>query len=333
MRLTTLLLLFCITSAAQTHDRYAEAHPDARGRAHLIYHPKSKGLLLVDGYGNHPDSPQNNVWKWNGKKWKEIKASGPGSRCGNAAAIDKQTGNIVASGGWGKGGPGEDSRSDVWQFDGQRWTRMAVNLSDKWDHHKMVYADHLNALVIYGGRNATTGIPDSATWLFKDGKLTSLQLPGPGPRGNAGFAYDPLRKRIVMFGGKRFDTPADMWEFDGNKWLQIPVADIGMTTGMQMVFSGVLKMIVVHGSSGTWAWNGKIMTKIASGGPTESNIALAYDPTREVIVAYGGIGGDNTLSSALWELTNGQWKKISDNGTWKNLGNGRYERIQAGNQK
>ena len=43
--------------------------PDARGRAHLIYHPKTKALLLFDGYNNHLDSTQNSVWKWDGKNW------------------------------------------------------------------------------------------------------------------------------------------------------------------------------------------------------------------------------------------------------------------------
>jgi hypothetical protein len=303
--------------------------PDARGRAHLIYHPQSKALLLIDGYTNHQDSAKNNVWKWDGKKWEEIIAVGPGSRCGNAAALNTITGNILTFGGWGRGGFENDTRNDVWQFDGKQWKNLPTNFIDKHDHHKMVFADHLNAFVIYGGRNSTTGIPDSTTWILKDGFFKALTIPGPGPRGNAGFAYDPLRKRVILFGGKRYDVAADLWEFDGQQWEQIPVPDIGMTTGQEMTYSEDLKMTIVHGNTGTWGWNGKTMTKIASGGPTGSNIALGYDPVRKVMMAYGGYGDKNTVSSALWELDEGQWKKISDNGNWKQVSRGKYEWIDS----
>ncbi|MES1220506.1 MAG: hypothetical protein ABUT20_33705 [Bacteroidota bacterium] len=303
--------------------------PDARGRAHLIYHPNSKAMLLIDGYAVHADSTNNNVWKWDGKKWEAIIADGPGSRCGNAAALNKNTGNILTFGGWGKGGFATDARNDVWLFDGKQWKNVFTNFIEKHDHHKMVYADHLNAFVIYGGRNSTTGIPDSITWILKDGFFEALAIPGPGRRGNAGFAYDPLRKKIVLFGGKGYDVPADLWEFDGKKWEQVPVENIGMTTGQEMVYSEELKMTIVHGNTGTWGWDGKTMTKIASGGPAGSNVALGYDPARKSILAYGGFEENNTISSSLWELKNGKWKKVSENGIWKQVSKNKYERING----
>lgn len=115
--------------------------------------------------------------------------------------------------------------------------------------------------------------------------------------------------------------------------MQIPVADIGITTGMQMTYSDDLQMTVVHAGSETWGWDGKIMTKVASGGPPGANIALGYDLNRKVVIAYGGINSDNSLSSALWELKKGHWTKVSDNGIWKNAGNGKYERVNTAIQK
>lgn len=301
--------------------------PDARGRAHLVYHPKSKALLLFDGYSTHLDSTQNNVWKWDGKKWDRIIAYGPSSRSANAAALDPETGDVILFGGWGKGGPATDSRNDTWKFDGSKWTEIKTNFIDKHDHHKMVYVDHLNAFVIYGGFNSTTKTFDSTTWLLKDNMFTGLSIPGPGASGNAGFAYDPVRKKVVLYGGKKYDLPAELWEFDGKKWEQVPVENIGMTTGQEMVYSNVHKMIIVNGYSGTWGWNGKAMTKIAEPGPVGSNTALGYDQERKVVVAYGGFMENNTISSALWELKDGEWKKVSDNGIWKQVSRGKYERI------
>lgn len=303
--------------------------PDARGRAHFIYHPKSKAMLLIDGYANYLDFPQNDVWKWDGIQWQAIKASGPDSRCGNAAALDKKSGNVVTFGGWGKGGPATDTRNDVWQFDGKGWRSIPTSFIDRHDHVKMVYADHLEAFVVYGGFNSKSQTFDSTTWLLKNGNFIALHLAGPGARGNAAFAYDSHRKKVVLFGGKGYNIPADLWEFDGRAWKQIPVHDIGMTTGMEMTYSDDMKMVIVHGHTGTWAWNGSNMKKIAGGGPDGSNIAFAYDPKRKVLVAYGGYNSDNSISSALWELKDGVWKNILDNGTWKRMNNGRYERRTA----
>ena len=48
------------------------------------------------------DSIVNYIAKWDGKKWEVIIVDGPGSRCGNAAALNKKTGNIEIFGGWGR---------------------------------------------------------------------------------------------------------------------------------------------------------------------------------------------------------------------------------------
>ncbi len=96
-----------------------------------------------------------------------------------------------------------------------------------------------------------------------------------------------------------------------------------------MTYSADLKLVIVHGTNGeTWGWNGKTMTKLASGGPVESGVALAYDAKRKVIAAYGGFGPGNTASSSLWGLNGGKWKEISDNGTWMQVSIGKYERMQ-----
>ncbi|QHT65992.1 hypothetical protein GXP67_04560 [Rhodocytophaga rosea] len=315
-------VLEIVVQEKATLDQANTAMPDARARAHFIYHPASKALLLFDGYAIHLDSTQNDVWKW-----AQIKAFGPGSRSGNAAALHTKTGQIYLFGGWGENFL-KDNKDDTWIFNGSTWEKVNTGPIDAHDHHKMVFADHLGAFVIYSGRNAISGQPDSLTWLLKENVFTPLSIPGPGPRGNVGFAYDPGRKKLVLFGGKRYDQPADLWEFDGKIWKQIEVPDIGVTTGHAMTYSEELHMIIIHGTNGeTWNWNGKSLSKIASGGPLGSGLALGYDPARKVIAAYGGFGEHNTIKSALWELKGGEWKKISDNGTWIQTSLNSYERM------
>ena len=51
----------------------------------------------------------------------------------------------------------------------------------------------------------------------------------------------------------------------------------------------------------------KKMGKLATGGPLESGIALAYDPVRKVIAAFGGFGANRdsqfvTMGAAKWAM-------------------------------
>lgn len=302
--------------------------PDARGRAHLIYHPASKAMLLFDGYLNHPDSTRNNVWKWDGNKWEEIVAYGPGSRIVNAAALNNKTGDIEFFAGWGKEAI-NDKKNDLWSFDGMAWKKLTADTIGTRDHHKMIYMDHMDAFLVYGGFDFNFK-NDTATWLLKDGHFTVIPGKSPGACGNFALTYDPYRKRAILF-SRNFlhsDKPADLWEFDGNKWEEIKVPDIGVTSTYNMVYNNDLKMAIVQNAKGeTWGWDGRKMTKIAEGGPAEFGVALGYDPVRKVIGAYGGYGPQRTAVSSLWELQNGKWKKIVDNGRWKQVSINKYEKL------
>ena len=156
----------------------------------------------------------------------------------------------------------------------------------------MIFADHLDAFVVYGGFDFNFK-PDTVTWLLKDGHFTEISVTGPGARGNFGFTYDLHRKKAVLFGGNFSNPgkPADLWEFDGIKWEEIKVQDIGITSVHAMIYDDEFKMSVVQNTKGeTWGWDGKKMKRIAAKGPSEFGVALGYEPLRKVIVAYGGFG-------------------------------------------
>jgi hypothetical protein len=316
------------------------AQPEGRVSAKLIYHPPTKAMLLIDGYQIHPETKENPVWSWNGKEWKKIDASGPASRSLSAGALNKKTNDIVMFGGVGKKNY-EEQMSDVWSFDGKSWNRIETNSIGPRDHHQMVYADHLDAFISYGGQNAERNF-DSATYVLKEKTFKALNMYGPGSRFHFGMAYDPLRKKVVLYSGgtrgKPLDT--DVWEFDGTKWERIvPVQKISGRVWASMVYNDKLKMVLMHGgksnssdgrfdfSNETWGWDGKTWTLVATNGPTGLLMALGYDPKRDVVVAFGG-SGDTTMSAHLWELHNGTWKKISENGTWE-WKNDKYVKIET----
>ncbi len=319
--------------------------PEGRVSAQLIYHPASKGLLLIDGYQIHPDSPTNNVWKWDGKEWKILKAKGPGSRSLSSGKLNTRTGVIWMFGGVGRGNYG-NMKNDTWGFDGKQWSQIQTNNIGTRDHHQMIYADHLDAFVLYGGQNEDRK-EDTLTWVLKNNMYKSMAIPGPGGRAHYGLSYDPTRMKVVLYGGiQNRKTMYDLWEFDGSSWIQIP-ASIGPRSGHSMVYDDDLKMVVLHGGQGykivdksidtsgrqwtylddTWGWDGSRWIKIADGGPATFLGSLGYDPLRKVVVAYGGAGLNNTMTSALWELKAGKWNKVSDNGRWEWVKD-RFEKIK-----
>jgi tetratricopeptide (TPR) repeat protein len=320
-----LLILVC---SFQGTAQFNPSLPDARARAHLIYHPTHKALLLFDGYyAQHLDSTQNDVWKWGGRRWEKIQAFGPGSRILNSAALNFSENLVTFFAGWGKGKL-SDKKADVWTFDGKNWSEVETNNTKTRDHHKMVYMDHLAAFLVYGGFTADF-TPDTTTSLLCGKKFINLPIRGPGPRGNSAMAYDRLRRKVVLFGGNfPSKNKGDLWEFDGKSWEEIPVEDIGVATGHAMAYSELHEMVVIHGPDGTtWGWNGKKFKNLAIDGPVESGVALGYDPIRKVLAAFGGFGPHRTASSSLWELEKDKWKKVGDNGTWRQVTMDSYERM------
>lgn len=120
----------------------------------------------------------------------------------------------------------------------------------------------------------TTGQP--VTWLFHDGAWTRA-TPAHSPPSRTGRAttYDASLQRVIVFGGRSgpFDAP---------------------------VFS-----------NDTWAWDGVDWALAATSGspPAVANASLAYDPSTQRIVLFGGDRG--TESDETWSLQAGQWSRLA----------------------
>lgn len=292
--------------------------PDGRTSGLLIYHPPSKSMLLIDGYQIHPETNQNKVWSWDGKQWKQLEATGPVTKSLSSAALNTKTNEILVFGGVGKNGY-ESKTGDTWIFDGSHWKEVKTNNIGTRDHHKIVYADHLDAYVLYGG-TLENRVNDTLTWIFKDGKFTSLSIPGPGQRFHFGMAYDRNRKKVVLYGGGP-QNQDELWEFDGIAWEKIiTLYNPGPRIWQSMVYDEHNKKIVMHGGrdkTDTWSWDGKQWKLLTQNGPNTILPALGYDPISQSILLYGGGEPENKLSSTLWQFKNDQWAEITNNGKWQ----------------
>jgi hypothetical protein len=82
----------------------------------------------------------------------------------------------------------------------------------------MVYDRHDRQFVLFGGGNVQSDRGDPGTWTYSPGKneWTALKLAKQPPqRANSRLAYDPIAKKIVLFGGDQLDQLlSDTWTFD-----------------------------------------------------------------------------------------------------------------------
>jgi hypothetical protein len=100
--------------------------------ANFIYSPQTASLLLIDGYSKHPADSMNNVYSWDGEKWKKIPASGPDSKSLSVAALNTKNNNIVVFGGVGSKGF-QSLHGDTWEFERNKWVKVFDNGVWKWN--------------------------------------------------------------------------------------------------------------------------------------------------------------------------------------------------------
>ena len=91
------------------------------------------------------------------------------------------------------------------------------------------------------------------------------RLDAPGPRTNAAAAFDPVRSRLVVFGGARdfssFSTyEADTWEWDGSRWeRRLPPQSPPPFLESQMIHDPVSGRCLLLGRAEppqAWSWDG-----------------------------------------------------------------------------
>jgi hypothetical protein len=86
------------------------------------------------------------------------------------------------------------------------------------------YHEANKQVVLFGGGNADTERGDPGTWIYTPATNTWSECKldrQPPPRANSQLAYDPVSKKVVLFGGDQLDqTVADTWTFDGTRWTQ-----------------------------------------------------------------------------------------------------------------
>jgi len=254
-----------------------------------------------------------------GTTWAPLLASAtPQTRFGSAVAVDPRTDTMMLFGGCSS--DPDYPVDDQWLRVGDTWfpsgaaPRPAARL-----FHGLVHDTARDQFVLvggYGGNNAFLG----DVWYYRQGQWQVELGPTPPNRERHAIAYDPIRRRVVVFGGRYASSStalrADLWFFDGTAWTSIPAPNgPSARAGAVMTYDAANDRLVLFGgetangfSDETWALVDTTWTLLQTNGSPapRSAAAMAYDPFVGDVLLLGGRDLTTTFGDS-WQLRGSNW--------------------------
>ena len=302
--------------------------PPTRIFASLAYDPSRQKVVLFGGQ-DFFGTTYSDTWTYDGA-WTELAFSNaPEERHGAALAADPVNSVLVLVGGVRQLG---DLPDEVWELSTNFaskpvWTPALPSFQPPAaDRSNACYDTASHSLYVYGGRNAAqTQLPD--LWRF-DGQQW-MQLPdGPRARGGHAMAYDPVRDRVVVFGGYCSVTcpscspdcgksGARTLEYDPTMgtWTDTDF-DLGSGLGRvdaAMAYDAVDHEVVLFGGrsnftdavlTDTWTYDGTTWTQLSGSGPAATDRpAMGWDPGLQAVIVFDLVG-------ATWQFQHGAWSLL-----------------------
>jgi cysteine-rich repeat protein len=234
--------------------------------------------------------------------------------CGNRV-VDVAMGETCDDGNHIRG----DGCDSVCRKEAPEWTRFAY--PDPTMRHVMTFDAARDELVVLDDQGRTW-VRHHTTW-----RLAATT--GPGPRIDAGIAYDPIRKRVVLFGGfAAQDVDRETWEWDGHAWSRRePAVAPTRRSHPALAWDPSSKRVLLFGGTtreqaadvlahDTWTWDGTTWTEVtpSASPPGLAEPAMSTDPRRGRVVLIGGltIPGVFTLPGwqQVWEWDGASWTEI-----------------------
>jgi len=315
--------------------------------------------------------------------WTQLAASGaqPAPRTDFSAVYDALRDRVLVYGGYVPLPPPCDQHhtavNEVWALTlgaGSNWQQLPVSSGPTTGQHTAIYDPVRDRMVIFGGHewwldcafggplcNSCVEQPFFRYWREQCWALslspglawTSIVIGGePHTRAGHSAIYDPLRDRMVIYGGWYEDcncafahTPSDFSDATAlvfgsqQAWLSVAGGAPGEHIyGSRAVFEpSHHSMLVYGGVEGVPYWGGYAVSdrvdydltsetptgQLPGQGPARSGFAMASDPTRNRLLLFGGIdapyvGLPGSPSNDTWaaDLEAGTpWEQLTTTGT------------------
>lgn len=337
-----------VSTGAWTQRTTCGAGPPPAEKGGIVYDRQRRRVLLFSGYAGE-------VWEWNptDASWTSRRAlpagPAPSSQPDTALYDEKRAKVIVLTDNWTMPEPqGQPIAIDaaVWEWDGTTgaWQpRITTGVPWAGSYPPALAQDPTDGAVWLFGTALSKADNlwrlDPVTATLTD--VTPAVRPAAWPlgRGNAGFASDRARRRLVLFGGYREDYQRDVWELDPATitWTNrtpanVPVsgslvpdgvawpagqASTGMfedtAAGQVVTLAG---LPAPTGGPAVWAWDGvagRWSTHLASDAsrprwPTAlAELHTTWDRDRGELLLYS----PDARELWRWRVTAGQWDRLT----------------------
>lgn len=203
------------------------------------------------------------TWEWDGSAWSLLAVPGPSPRISNAMAYDASRGVTIMMG----TNSFPLAVMETWAWDGQSWSqRTSTGGPALRTGHAMAYDAQRGRIVLFGGKGvgAAPAYP-SDTWEWDGATWQQASSVGPPGRAELAMAYDSRRRRTILFGGYHYDSvsqseiyPSNMWEWDGQLWVQSTMPTPPARRGLSMVFDEQRGRVVLFGGSTLESFNPRL---------------------------------------------------------------------------
>lgn len=294
----------------------SNSDPGARAGHMMVFDEARRRMVRFGGY--RTALPWNylarDTWTWDGANWTDMPPMSPPFRYHAAMAYDAARGRTVLFGGQ----TGNDLRDDTFEFDGVRWIRMKpLNSPSPRAHHAMAYDSARRRTVLFGGLDGYQSWAAADAWEWDGVDWKRIRVAGSAtPKYDHAMAYDPIRRRVVLFGGiaPRFQHPADTWEWDGVRWTQRkPSRSPPPLNNHAMAYDATRQGIVALGQPNQmWKWNGSNWNQLSPTAvpPNRRDYSMVYDSHRHRLVLFAGHMDVNKSFADTWEWGGEKWARV-----------------------
>ena len=287
--------------------------------SHSAIHDPARNRMVV--FGGESVGQINDVWTLSlaaTPVWTQLTPSGtpPSGRCSHTAIYDPARDRMVVFGGWSYP---SGYFNDVWALSlagTPAWTQLTPSGTPPSARyrHSAIYDPVRDRMVVFGGSSGSSlndawalSLAGAPAWT----QLTPAGTP-PGARQAHSVIYDPLRDRMVVFGGySNLGQINEVWALSlagTPSWAQLtPPAP---TPSIRMSHSAIYdpvrdRMVVFGGYSGSSSLNDVWALSLAgtpswtqltpSGTPPIARFthSAIYDPVRDRMVVFGGFSGSD----------------------------------------
>lgn len=192
----------------------APTSPSTRYLYGMVYDQRRSVVVLFGG--RSPTQTLGDTWEFDGVTWTQRTLNtNPGAREEMAMVYDAGLGETVLFGGYNR-----DTNivlGDTWHYDGSDWSLRAPNAATTPSARYRAAADFDSTrqrMVLFGGFDGTTILNTTYEYTGEQWQPITTTTPAVPPAPTETLhAYDPVRKKFVVFGGFGGAFSNQTWEY------------------------------------------------------------------------------------------------------------------------